>query len=236
MKRTKTICLVTMFALGLTIPLAAQSVGGGLSFWVPESLYLGRGGSVGIESALGSSVGFGDMISLPFGIAYNKVYGLLPEGAGAGIGTEPPPWFIADTLLGFAMAKIRLPIGPLYVEAFGGGAGVWNMTLVPMIGNIESEIASAGQVWAFSAPPVIDGGRFGWGWQAGGAIGMSIGPISVDLNVTYRVVKSPATVSGSYYSIDTSGLTVSGPLSYGPEDVLIRLAGINVGIDVSYEM
>lgn len=234
MKRTKTIGLVILFAMGLSVPLAAQSVGGGLSFWVPESLYLGRGGSVGVESALGSSVGFGDLISLPFGIAYNKVYGLLPEGTA--IGAQPPPWFIADTLLGYAMAKAHIAIGPLYVEAYGGGAAVWNMTLVPMIGNIESEIAAAGQSVAFVDPPVIAGGRWGYGWQAGGAIGVSIGPISVDLNITYRVVKSPATVSGNYYAIDNTGPTVSGLLSYGPESIFIRFAGFDVGISGSYEM
>ncbi len=234
MKRTMIIGFVIFFALGLIMPLAAQSVGGGLSFWVPESLYLGRGGSVGIESALGSSVGLGDILSLPFGIAYNKVYGLLPEGDG--VGTEASPWFVADTLLGFVMAKVRLPIGPLYVDVFGGGAGVWNMTLIPLARNIESAIAGAGQTVTFTEPPVIDGGRFGWGWQAGGGIGMEVGPVSVDLNVTYRAVKTAASVSGSYYSIDEAGPTVAEPLSYGPESILIRLTGFNVGVDVSFEM
>ncbi len=234
MKRTRTICLVILFALGLTMPLAAQSVGGGLSFWVPESLYLGRGGSVGIESALSSSFGLGDFISLPFGIAYNKVYGLLPEGDA--IGTAPAPWFVADTLLGFVMAKARLAIGPLYLEAFGGGAGVWNMTLVPLTANIESEIAGVGETVTFTETPTITAGQFGWGWQAGSAIGVSIGPVSVDLNVTYRAIKSPVTVNGDYYSIDESGPTASGPLSYESESIFIRLAGFSVGIDASFEM
>ncbi|MBU8912380.1 MAG: hypothetical protein KOO61_00035 [Spirochaetales bacterium] len=234
MKHTKTVCLVILFALGLAMPLAAQSVGGGLSFWVPESLYLGRGGSVGIESALGSSLGLGDMLSLPVGIAYNKVYGLLPEGDAAGL--EPLPWFVADTLLGFVMAKARLAVGPVYVEAFGGGAGVWNMTLVPLTANIESDIAAAGQTVTFTGNPTITGGQFGWGWQAGGAIGVTIGPVSVDLNVTYRAVKTPATVTGDYYAIDESGSTGSGLLSYGAESIFIRLAGFNVGIDASFAM
>ena len=234
MKRTKSVCLVILFALVLAMPIAAQSVGGGLSFWVPESLYLGRGGSVGVESALGSNVGFGDLLSLPFGIAYNKVYGMLPEGNA--IGTEPDPCFVADTLLGYVMAKARISVGPLYAEAFGGGAGVWNMTLVPLTANIESEMAAAGETVTFAGSPEITGGQFGWGWQAGGAIGVNVGPVSVDLNVTYRAVKSPATVSGSYYVIDESGPTLSGPLTYGPESILIRLAGFNVGISASFEM
>lgn len=75
MQRTAIIGLVLV--LGFAVPVAAQSVGGGLSFWVPESLYLGRGGSVGVESAIGSSLGFGEVITVPFGIAYNKVYGRL---------------------------------------------------------------------------------------------------------------------------------------------------------------
>lgn len=234
MKRIVGIWLIVVGAMIVAPGLAAQSVGGGLSFWVPESLYLGRGGSVGVESALGTSVGFGERASLPFGIVYNKVYGLIPEGTAAG--TAPDPWFVADTLLAYAMAQVRLPIGPLYVDLFGGGAGVWNMTLVPLAGAVESALAGSGEAVAFDGAPIIEGGQFGWGWQAGGGVGVQAGPVAVDVNVTYRLLKSPATISGTYYRVDTAGPAVSGATAWGSESIMIRLSGFSVGVSASFDM
>jgi hypothetical protein len=237
-RRNAVLVIAAAILLGATVQSPAQNVGGGLSFWVPESLYLDRGGSVGVESALGSSVGLGARLSLPFGVAYNKVYGLLAEFNDGG--TSEAPWFISDSLLGFVMAKARVPIGPLYIDVFGGGAGVWNVALVPLVHNIEASIAGTGELVSFSGAPAVSGGAFGWGWQAGGGIGATIptpaGALSVDLNATYRVLRSNATVSGTYYAVDTAGLSASGPADYGPTAIAIRFAGISVGIDVSVQM
>lgn len=230
MKRYVTILACSLIAAASA---GAQSVGGGFSFWVPESLYTGQGGSVGVETALGSSVSFGELFSAPFGLAYNKVYGLQVEGSDI---APAEPWFVADTLLGFVMAKARIGLGPLYLDLFGGGAGVWNMSLVPLVSTIEESIAGASEAVAFAAGPVITGGTFGWGWQAGGGIGVQVGPVAVDLNVTYRMITSPATVEGSYYTVQTAGPTVTGPTAYGPIDILIRLAGLTVGIDATFQM
>ena len=223
-----------VLALAVVAPVASQNVGGGVSFWVPESLYLGRGGSVGVESALGSSVGLGDVVSLPFGIAYNKVYGLLPEGAIAG--TTPSPWFVSDSILGYVMVKARVGLGPLYVDLFGGGAGVWNATLLPLTKNIEGDLAAVSELLSFAGGPTVEGGRLGWGWQAGGGIGTTIGPASVDLNVTFRSVKSPASISGTYFSGDPAGPALTGPDPYGPESFVLRLTGLSIGIDASVKM
>ena len=107
---------------------------------------------------------------------------------------------------------------------------------MPLTANVEARIAGPGKTVTFAGPPVIEGGQFGWGWQAGGGIGANVGPVSVDLNVTYRSIKTPATVSGSYYLIDDAGPTVDGPFVYESESILIRLTGFSVGIDVAFEM
>jgi hypothetical protein len=170
---------------------------------------------------------------VPIGVAYDKVYALLPEGDE--VTAQARPWFVSDSLLGSAMVMAHVPFGPMFVRGFGGILGVWHMALDVLSGNVQMDLARTGETVG-SRSLSVDGGRFGWGWQAGGAVGVSIGPISVDLNVTYRLARSQAQVSGEYYVVDESGPSVSGPLTYGPTAISIRFAGLSVGVDVRYQM
>ncbi len=228
MKRSAVVVLLVAMIAAAS---SAQSVGGGLSFWVPESMYQQNEGSLGVESALGSSIGFGEIISAPFGLAFAQVYGLMPEIDGT-VGDSP--WFYADTALAFLMLKARLPLGVLYVDAFAGINGVWNMTLRPLTKNIENDIAPANHLYSFEESVNIDGGQFGWGWQAGAGIGVNIGQISVDLNVTYRLVRSEVTLDGSYSDVTIGGGTVQGE-SFS-EELKARMGGFSIGIDGSFEL
>ena len=222
--RGRVFAMVVALCVAAAAPVAAQSVGGGVSVFVPEALYLADDGSVGVETAIGSSLGLGGILSIPFGLVYNKVYALLPETGGQAGGS---PWFFADTLTGFVNAKARLPIGPVYVDVFGGVGGFWNMKLVPLVKNIETDIAPADSLYSFEKPLQVDDGRLGWGWQAGGGVGVRVDRISVDLNVTYRLYRADATLSGTYSE-------VNGATGQSWEQALkIRLGGFSVGIDGS---
>ncbi len=211
------------------VPLTAQSVGGGISVWVPESIPLAQQGSVGVETALGSSLSLGDTLSLPFGVVYNKVYALMPEIDGA-VGSSP--WFFADTLTAHLMMKARLPVGPLYLEVFGGVGGLWNATIEPLEKSIEREIAPEGHLYSFEEPLEVTGGRFGWGWQAGSAVGVKVDRFSVGLSVTYRLLRTDAELSGTY--TDVFGETVVNR-AY-TQDLRIRFGGFSIGINGSYEL
>lgn len=209
---------------------AAQSVGGGVSVFVPESMYWAADGSVGVETAIGSSLGMGDILSLPFGLVYNKVYALMREIDGRVGGS---PWFFADTMTGFLQAKARLPLGTLYLDLFGGVGGFWAMTLKPLVKNIETDIAPRDHVYTFEEALAVDGGRFGWGWQAGAGFGVRIDKISVDLNATYRLYRADATLRGTYADV------ASGAVSTGNayrQALKIRLGGFSIGIDGSFEL
>ncbi|MFW5689848.1 MAG: hypothetical protein ACOC1U_09770, partial [Spirochaetota bacterium] len=190
MVRRLIIAVVAVFVLAAA-PVASQSVGGGISVWLPESLYTAGEGSVGMETSFGSSVGFGELISFPFGVVYNQVYALTAETEGT---LESSPWFYADALSGYLMAKLRLPLGDLYIDLFGGVTGLWNVTLYPLVKNIERDSAPSGSLYSFEAAPAVTGGRFGWGSQAGGGLGIRIDAITVDLNVTYRHSTPAATI------------------------------------------
>ena len=231
--RKRFVLAVILAASGI-VAANAQSVGGGVSVWVPESLYLDRGGSVGVETALGSSVGLGSILSLPFGVVYNKVYGLLPESA-EGLPTAPRPWFVADTFVLHASLMVTVPIGPLYAKAFGGGAGGWNATLVPLVGNIAADLAADGQLVVFDGGmPTITDGRWGYGWIAGGAVGITIDQIAIDLNATYRLLRYDVTVAGDVFRIDAeSGAFIADePVSI--PNLVARLAGVSIGINARF--
>ena len=222
---------VVVLAAGVVVPAAAQSVGGGVSVWVPESAWVAGNGSVGVETAFGSSLGLGDVLSLPFGVVYDQVFAQLPETDGTVGGS---PWFYSDTLIGYLMASARVGAGPVYVDLFGGLAGHWNARLVPLEKQIERDIAPSGRVVTFEEPIQVDGGRVGWGWLAGGGVGMTFDQISVDLNVTYRLLKADAVLSGTYSSVDVAGGTVDTGVAWNPSSVRLRLAGLAIGINASY--
>jgi len=231
MKRLVLIALVLVAALA---PVTAQSIGGGLSFWLPESLYRAHDGSVGVESALETSVGLGQYLSFPIGLSYNQVYALQVEGPG--ISASAAPWFYADSLVLHLMGKLHVGVGPVYIDAFGGGAAGVNFGgLKPLTTNIERTIASAGEYWTFTGGPTIDGGGFGYGWVAGGGIGMTFGQISVDINATYRLLRYAVSVSGDYVSTDGTTLLDSNTYT-SATGLKARLGGFSVGVNGSFAM
>ena len=230
-KNVLAVLMVVMMIVGAG-SVAAQSVGGGVSVWLPESSYLVDEGSLGVETALGTSFSMGDLLSLPLGVVINPVYALMPEIDGT-VGDSP--WFYADTISTFLMAQLRLPVGPIYFDAFGGVAGFWNATLRPLVKNIEQDIAAADHIYTFEGAPTITDGRFGWGWQAGGGIGVRIDQISVDLNVTYRLMRADATIGGTYADVDTAGPTATLGNDY-EQAMKIRLGGFSIGINGSFAM
>ena len=228
--RYRLLLVAAALLIAAVSPVAAQSVGGGVSVFVPEALYLADDGSVGVETAIGSSVGMGEILSIPFGLVYNKVYALMREIDGQPGGS---PWFFADTLTGFVNAKARLPVGPVYFDLFGGAGGFWSMKLVPLMKNIESDIAPTDHLYTFEDPLQVAGGRLGWGWQAGGGVGVRIDQFSVDLNVTYRLYRADATLSGTYSDVFSGGVTTG---QSWEQALKIRLGGFSVGIDGSFAL
>lgn len=230
----KRFALVLAMAIVVLTPAATQSFGGGLSFWLPESLYLTGDGSVGVESALETSFGLGEFLSFPIGLSYNQVYAMLAEFPDAT--TSNAPWFYADSMVVHLMGKAHIALGPLYIDAFGGGAAGLNFGgLKPLTTNIENTIAASGEYWKFSASPTIEGGAFGYGWVAGGGIGMTFGQISVDLNATYRLLRYEVSVSGDYVASDGSSFLGTGAYD-SPAALKARLGGISFGINGAFSM
>ncbi len=75
----KRISLLFLFAVWIFNAAFAQSAGGGISVFVPESLYRFGNGTIAFEQGLSTTIGLGPVLSVPIGFAYHSTDGYLLE-------------------------------------------------------------------------------------------------------------------------------------------------------------
>ncbi|HUX51095.1 MAG TPA: hypothetical protein VMW73_09880, partial [Spirochaetia bacterium] len=156
MRRATIIAIV--LSIAAAIPSFAQQIGGGVTIFIPEATWLSQG-TVSYEAQFGTSIGIGGLFSVPVGLAYDKVDGLLPNGTG--ISQRSLPWAVTDSFMLTAGLKLTIPVSIMFVEAEGGGVLQWNAGVLPLDGNIAATLAPAGNVWAWKS---IDASApFGYG-------------------------------------------------------------------------
>ncbi len=158
--------LTTVFLFIGSVWSYGFELGGGYSVFIPESLYRYHQGGISFETSLGWKIGLSKYLSIPVGVTYDKIDGLMVSGTGTPAATQP--WFIADSIMPYAMLQLHLPIGIFYVNFFGGGALNWNATLTPLGQNIESYLATqagSNNGVSFTSPTYAN--SLGFGWLAG---------------------------------------------------------------------
>jgi len=219
MKRT----LLALALLGIAGALSyGLQAGGGISVFVPESLYAHGQGSISVETNFQYAFGFGKFLSFPIGVTYDKINGLMPGGPDYANATAP--WFVADSVAPYLMAKIRVPLSIFYVEAYGGGAINWNLALTPIGQNIE---AYFGNSTPFNGTTVTSGtgtgimNTLGYGWIAGVGLGVTVKKIQVGIDATYRNISSPLAFSGGSYTSSSNATIV--------------LSGVAIGLNGSFD-
>ena len=224
--------IVVVFMLVFTGFAGAEEAGTELSVFIPESLYLHGEGTVAFTSGLGTSFSFGDFIEIPLGFDYCKLHGLMVEGASSGGSAvaAAKPWFMADSFTPYIKVQFNLPIGPITLSAFGGGAAVWNATLTPLSGFITDDLAPAGQYAGLTSLSYKN--NFGFGWLAGGSLGLTVHPVTISLFAEYRDIRAPLDLSAAYLTGPSSGLTVPGALDGSAASLIIR--GIACGLAGSF--
>ncbi len=235
MKHTvKTVLLVGVLAILAGTGLAAQSAGGGLSVFVPESLYIAGEGSMSIETGFQTAIGIGGGLSVPVGIAYNQVYGLMPSRETDDY-TATSPWFYSDSLVTFVLVQASVGSGPVYVNLFGGGAGNWNIAIRPLTANIEADISAQidGSRVSFRETPEITS-NFGIGYVAGAALGLRLDFGALELRGSFRNIGHRGSISGAIDQI--SGVSAIPDEDYGLDDIRFRLRGFNIGVNVSVNL
>ncbi|MFP4301321.1 MAG: hypothetical protein ACLFQZ_04775 [Spirochaetaceae bacterium] len=247
MKANRFLLLLLIGAIVAVTVLPAQEVGGGISLFLPLSTFEHQEGSLSVETALESTIGLGPVLSLPFGIAYNQVWGLTPRGDD---GTGDPidvsaPWFYADALSPYLMVLVRVPAGPLFLDLYGGGVVNFNLTLRPLQGAMLEDFETLRQANGGEGSEIVgiddlsvDSG-VGYGFLAGAGVGMRFPPVRIVLSGTYRHLMHPLIVSGNYYDRDGDSYPFSTDDSGSPlyiEELELLLRGVAIGINASVEM
>ena len=238
MKRVIMAAAVTLLGAALAY---GQSAGGGISFFVPESLLEGSG-SISKEAGLSTSVGFGDVLSVPVGFTYIKASGVMGyeqknDGSiGKRIANEL--WYTADTFIPYLRAETHIPIGPVFVEGFAGVAGVWFVAPQINEGAFGRDYAgfdgAAADLYAFSDLNMDI--SLGYGYQVGGAFGVQIDKIQVKLTGIFTDLKAETKAkSETYYEVDYSGTSASDKGAFD-ETFWSRLRGFSIGINGSFSM
>jgi hypothetical protein len=80
MNRTVFLGVVLAVLLIIVGTVEAQSVGSGISVFVPLDMFEGETGSISFEQSLETSFGIGEYLTFPIGFSYNQVYGLSAYG------------------------------------------------------------------------------------------------------------------------------------------------------------
>jgi hypothetical protein len=233
MRRFRVSCIVAVLLVVATTALSAQTAGGGLSVFVPESLYAAQEGSISIETGFQTAIGIAEAVSVPLGIAYNQIYGLMPSRETDDY-SATRPWFYSDSLVTFVMAQASVGSGPVYVNVFGGGAGNWNIAIRPLTANIEADMSAVteGSRVSFRDTPEITS-NFGIGYVAGAALGLRLDFGALELRGSFRNIGHRGTVTGTADEITG---TAAAERDISLEDVRFRLRGFNIGVNVSVNL
>ncbi|MGD9941428.1 MAG: hypothetical protein AB7T74_16660 [Clostridia bacterium] len=216
--------------LGLS-GISAQSAGGGISVFVPETLYRYGQGTIAFEQGFSTSVGIGSSLSVPLGFAYHSSDGYLLSHDE--LGDVQLPVLYGDSILPYAGLQARIPLGQtFYIEAFAGGLLHWAFSLNPTGLGMSQALASSPTEYVAIESLKIDR-KLGYGWLAGGAFGVRIGAISVDLGATYRAIVNPVDISGTIHRVN-GGTATDEPLALTDARAILR--GISFRIGGSYQL
>ena len=226
MKRPSLVILA-LFLVAAPVLTAAPSAGAGISVFIPETLMTDGKGSISFEQGLSTSLGLGRILEIPLGFVYQQADGWRLSGPG--IASVPGPSLFGDALIPYAGLKAHLGLGALFVEASGGGLLSWSFRLAPVGQALEAGLAKTGETVSLSG--VTLGPSLGFGYFAGGAFGVTIGQISVDLGATWRSIMRSAPLKATL--VRTSGTTaVTENLDLA--NLVALLQGVSVRIGGSF--
>ncbi|MBF9014323.1 MULTISPECIES: hypothetical protein [unclassified Oceanispirochaeta] len=126
--------------------------------------------------------------------------------------------------------KVHIPLGPFYLEVFGGGGVNYNFTLRALEGNIEKDLSTAGGQAVLSDGTMDFDKLWGFGYLAGAGFGITFDNISIDLNATFRDIRHDLNFKADY----TEFSEVSPGETYDQgESVILLMRGISLGISGS---
>jgi len=233
MRKIAFVCLLLIL---ITSGASAQSAGGGISFFFPQSLLDGKG-SVSKEAGLSTSLGLGESFSIPIGFTYIKASGFQgykdTDNDGGLNQLDEDIWYIADTFIPYIRLKTHINEGLLFVEAFGGIAGAWIVAPQTFDGAVGRYYGGAdgGEYYVFRK--LESDISFGLGYQLGTTVGFRIDALSIGIEGVFTDLKADTKISseeGWFYNGTTT------EINNFSETFTSRLRGISIGITGSYEL
>jgi hypothetical protein len=208
----------------------AQSAGGGISVFVPESLYRYGNGTIAFEQGLSTSIGFGPILSVPIGFAYHSTDGYLLEHKDAA--SSQAPAFYGDSIIPYVALKARASLGSLYLEVMGGGALNWAFSMNPTADFAKALAASGSELIALDRVSIEK--NFGYGFIAGGAFGVKVGAVSVDMGATYRWLTTPITVEADISRV-VGGAATAESVRLANAQAILRGISFRLGGNYSFK-
>jgi len=222
----KRLCML-LCAIWMLDSAFAQSAGGGISVFLPESLYRFGKGTIAFEQGLSTSIGFGPILSAPIGFAYHSTDGYLLEHKDAA--SIEAPSFYGDSIIPYAALKARASLGALYLEVMGGGALNWAFSMKPTADFAKALASSGTELIALDKVSIEK--RLGYGVIAGGAIGVKLGKVSVDLGATYRWLRTPMTIDADISRVNGGAATTD---HVTLDDAVAILRGVSFKLGGNY--
>ncbi len=222
-------------AILITVSVSAQSAGGSISVFLPESLLLGEG-SASIETGFSTSVGLGSLVSVPVGFSYIQAYGLLPDGGPI----ASAPWVYADSLLFHGGLRASLDFGRVSVFAGAGGVLNWMPVARVLLHNVATDLADDGTVVAFDPEGVETKVGLGLGWYAETGTAFRVTEqIALTLRGRLYVILSDFSLNATMFTVDTNTNTaVSSQFEsaerYEALRVVLRALSISLGGSFSF--
>lgn len=223
----KRLFLTALLAVGIAGLGFSFQAGTGISVYIPESLYLHGKGSITIENNLQTSLSLSKFLSIPIGLTYDKIDGYTPGGTTA-LDAVTTPWFFGDSVMGYVMAQVHLPVSIFFVNLYGGGALNWNATFTPIGQAIESYLTPSGSAGVAFPNPTYSA-PWGYGWVAGASMGVTLKKLSISISALYRDISSPLKLSGTYYAVNSAGTGASAAQYSTPTGAVAVMRGISVG-------
>ena len=222
-----------LILLMLSSQTFAQSAGGGISFFFPESILDGSG-SISKEAGISTDLSFGEYLSVPVGFTYIKASGFTGYSDSDDDGRldqlDERIWYVADTFIPFVRLKGRLNLGSLFIEGFGGLAGAWVVAPQAFDGAIGRYYGKldGGEFYVFNE--LESDFSFGWGYQFGAACGIRIDSISISIEGIFTDLKADTEISSDDGFFDDA----ANPVTDFSRSFTSRLRGISLGINGSY--
>ena len=240
MRRCRGSQFTILFLLFLLIPLlGAQAIGVSLSYFLPRNGTFSH--PVPPLSLRDIGVDVGRYLGVAGSLSLYSIRGMgIKDDSGDPIDTGGPLVGPFLSVLGSAVAKVKVPVKRLQFEASGGLFGCYNIDPPLMTGVLDRYLATAtATTYEAVTSTVSSSGRWGWGWVFGGKVTYFLmGQLGISAGANYYIGGAKLDMSGSYdaYDDETGSYDAGRSLPANLQDARLDFTGLEIilGVDIQF--